>query len=81
MKKFGAVLLVLAALGYYFGFEPSDLLPTLPTSRPAARDRHASATAQQPPAANPQPSVATTPIAQAADGSLENRWQKSPAKP
>ena len=37
--------------------------------------------AQQPPAANPQPSVATTPIAQAGDGSLANRWQKSPAKP
>jgi len=80
MKNFLIVALIIAAVGYYFDISPTDLLPSLPNA-PQDRVRHAPAAAQQPPAANPQPSVATTPIAQAGDGSLANRWQKSPAKP
>jgi len=80
MRNALLVVLAVAALGYYFDFSPTDMLPSLPNA-PQDRVRHAPATAQQPPTANPQPSAATSAIAQAADGSLATRWQKSPAKP
>jgi len=80
MRNALLVILAVGALGYYFDISPTDLLPSLPNA-PQDRVRHAPAAAQQPPAANPQPSAATTPIAQAGDGSLATRWQKSPAKP
>jgi len=80
MKKFALVLLLVAAVGYYFGIDPTDFLPTVPQSD-AARDRvrHAPAAPEQTPGAQPAASAAITPIANSSDGSLANRWQPSPS--
>src|SRR6266852_1685972 len=48
MKKFALVLLVVAAVGYYFGIDPTDFLPTVPQSDAALeRVRHAPAAPEQ----------------------------------
>jgi hypothetical protein len=72
MKTFALVLFVLAAAGYYFGIDFSELFPTVPKSE-AARERvgHAPAAPEQTSAATPQPSGG----AQSQDGSLANRWK------
>jgi hypothetical protein len=83
MKKFGLALLVVVAISYYFGIDPTDFLPTVPKSD-AARDRvrHAPAAPEQTPAAAFQPS-STAIVSSGTDGSLANRWttSPSPAKP
>ena len=81
MRNFLIIVLIVTAVGYYFDISPTDFLPSLPNSAPA-NERHASAGTAQAPAAQAQP-TATTPIANAADGSLANRWKTnaSPGKP
>jgi hypothetical protein len=83
MRNFLIVVLVLGAVGYYFDISPTDFLPTLPNSRPAAGERHASAATNPAPTAGTQASPAITPIASNSYGSLANRWQPdaSPKKP
>ena len=77
MRNFLIIVLILAAVGYYFDISPTDFLPTLPSS-PATRERHAPAPAgNQAPA---QASPATTPTPSVDGGSMTNRWQ-SPSKP
>ena len=72
MKTFGIVLLVLAAAGYYFGVDFSELFPTVPKSE-AARERvsHAPAAPEQKSSAAPRPSA----VARNQDGSLADRWK------
>jgi hypothetical protein len=84
MKKTALFLLCAVAVAYYFGYEPSDLIPSGPT--PPSKARRAPVAPEQTPAAPPQRSsgslVASTEIQ---DGSLANRWKPyptaSPKKP
>jgi hypothetical protein len=77
MKNFLIIILILAAVGYYFDISPTDFLPTVQnTSR--ARDKSAAGPA---PAAPAQPT--TTATTNSSDGSLTSRWspEPSPKKP
>jgi hypothetical protein len=80
MKKVALFLLFAVAVAYYFGYEPSDLIPSLPTtnSRPP-RVRPAPATQEPTPAAAPQRSSGALVAAGAPDGSLANRWEPYPS--
>jgi len=78
MKTFIGIVVIFAAVGYYFDISPTDFLPSLPTND-AARERHPSRSAAQSPATQPQPSTASTPIAVASDGSLATRWSPEPS--
>jgi hypothetical protein len=86
MKKVALVVLGVVAVAYYFGYDVTDLIPSLPTTntRPQ-RVRPASAAAEQTPGATPQRSSGNTTAAETQDGSLTNRWKPypsaSPGKP
>jgi hypothetical protein len=77
MKKLALVLLLAVAVMYYFGYEPSDLIPSGPTSLPKVR--HAPAAPEQTPGAAPQRTGGALVAAQAPDGSLANRWKAYPS--
>jgi len=77
MRNVLLVILAVGALGYYFDFSPTDLLPSLPNG---SRERvtRAPAAPEQTPAAAPRPS-STTIVPSGADGSLTNRWKQDPS--
>jgi len=78
MRNVLLVILVVGALGYYFDFSPTDLLPSLPNNGAAReRVRRAPAAPEQTPATAPRPS--STAIVPGADGSLANRWNQNPS--
>jgi hypothetical protein len=84
MKNLALFLLFAVALAYYFGYEPSDLIPSGPT--PPTKARRAPAAPEQTPAAAPQRSSGSLVAAtETQDGSLTNRWKAypsvSPGKP
>jgi hypothetical protein len=83
MKKVGLLVLGAVAVAYYFGYEPSDLIPSGPT--PPPKVRRAPAAPEQTPGAAPQRSSGNTTAAETQDGSLANRWKPypspSPGKP
>jgi len=75
MKGIATVLLVALAVAYYFGYDPSDLLPTIPTAKaPSHRARHEVTAAEEAQKATPAPTNNSA-VAQAQDGSLANRWK------
>jgi hypothetical protein len=80
MKKLLAFLLIAVAIAYYFGYEPSDFIPSFQaSSAPPPKDRR-----PPPPSAEQTPNlgpVRTVTAAAPDDGSLDHRWQSSPAKP
>jgi len=80
MRNVLLLILAVAALGYYFDFSPTDLLPSLPQSD-AARDRvrRAPAAPEQTPGAAPQPTTSNVAATQGSDGSLTNRWKPEPS--
>jgi len=82
MNKVALFLLFAVAVAYYFGYEPSDLMPSGPT--PPPKVRHAPAAPEQTPGAAPQRSSGSL-VADTQDGSLANRWKPypsvSPGKP
>src|ERR1700682_6124612 len=77
MKKLALFLLFAVAVAYYFGYEPSDLIPSGPT--PPPKVRHAPAAPEQQPGAAPQRSGGALVAADAQDGSLVNRWKPYPS--
>lgn len=81
MKKVLAVLLIAVAVAYYFGYDVTDFIPSLPTSNtPQPKVRHAPAPAEQTQNAAPAPSSGgSSVIANSSDGSLANRWQPYPS--
>ena len=76
MTKVALFLLGAVAVAYYFGYEPSDLIPSGPT--PPPKVRRAPAAPEQTPAAAPQRSSGSL-VADAQDGSLANRWKPDPS--
>jgi len=67
-------LLGAVAVAYYFGYEPSDLIPSGPT--PPKKVRRAPAAApEQTPGAAPQKNSGSLVASEAQDGSLANRWK------
>jgi len=82
MRNLLILALIVMAACYYFGISPTDFFPSVPDN-PAARERHGVRSAEQATAERAQPTVAATPVANAADGSLANRWgsDSSPKKP
>ncbi|HWY50750.1 MAG TPA: hypothetical protein VNW72_04640 [Chthoniobacterales bacterium] len=84
MKKLALFLLFALAVAYYFGYEPSDLIPSGPTPPPKVR-RAPAASPEQTPGTRPQPSIGALVASQPDDGSLANRWKPypsaSPVKP
>jgi hypothetical protein len=78
MKNLALFLLFAVALAYYFGYEPSDLIPSGPTPPPKAR--RAPAPPEQSPAAAPQRSSGSLVAAtETQDGSLASRWNAYPS--
>lgn len=76
MKGIAMVLLVGLAVAYYFGYDPSDLIPSIPTNNaPPHRARQAAAPVEETQNATPARSVTSTAVAGAQDGSLDNRWK------
>ena len=76
MKAIAMVLLVGLAVAYYFGYDPSDLIPSIPTNNPPShRARHAAGPAEATQNATPTQSNTSNVVAQAQDGSLANRWK------
>jgi hypothetical protein len=85
MRNVLLLILAVAALGWYFDFSPTDLLPT-PRNTSPERVKHAPAAApEQTPGAAPQQSSGNATAAETQDGSLANRWKPyptaSPGKP
>jgi hypothetical protein len=83
MKKIALVLLLAVAVMYYFGYEPSDVIPSGPTL--PSKVRHAPAAPEQTPGAAPQRSSGALVASETQDGLLANRWKPypsaSPGKP
>gem|GEM_PF-2447691 len=83
MKKAALFLLFAVAVAYYFGYEPSDLIPSGPT--PPQKVRRAPAAPEQTPGAAPQRSSGSLVASETPDGLLANRWKPypspSPVKP
>lgn len=76
MKMLAAVLLVALAVAYYFGYEPSDLIPSFSvTNTPPHRARHAPAPTEETPNPTPVRTNNSNVVARAADGSLADRWK------
>ncbi len=85
MKKVLAVLLIAVAIAYYFGYDVTDFIPSLPGNnapQPRARRAPAAAPAEQTQNAAPAPAPArssggTTAITNSSEGSMASRWQQS----
>ena len=76
MKAIATVLLVALAVAYYFGYDPSDLIPSIPTNNaPPHRARQAAAPVEETQNATPARSVTSNVVARAQDGSLDTRWK------
>ena len=79
MKNLVVLLLIALAAAYYFGYEPSDFIPSFSAkSTPPPKVRRAPAPAQVAVTEAPR-AGGTTVIAQGPDGSLEHRWIPSAA--
>ena len=75
MKKLAVLLLIAVAVAYYFGYEPSDLIPSVPVNN--TRVRHTAAPAEQ--NTRPAPTSPSLVAVNAPDGSLANRWTPYPS--
>ena len=76
MKALLALLLVALAAAYYFGYDPSDFIPSFSTNNaPPHRVRHAPAPTEETQNAAPAPANNSHVVAQAPDGSLADRWK------
>ena len=73
MKAIAMVLLGCLAVAYYFGYDPSDLIPSIPTNSPPHRARQAAAPTEATP--NPTQSSTGNVVVQSQDGSLASRWK------
>lgn len=80
MKKLVPLLLVALAVAYYFGYEPSDFIPSFSNNTPPPKVRRAAPPAEQTQNAAPvRVSGGNVVVAQAPDGSLEHRWTPYPS--
>jgi hypothetical protein len=76
MKAIAAVLLFALAVAYYFGYEPSDFIPSFSTTNtPPHRARHAPAPTEETPNPTPVRTSNSNVVAQAPNGSLADRWK------
>jgi len=76
MKMLGALLLIALAAAYYFGYEPSDFIPSFSTNNtPPHRVRHAPAPTEETQNAAPPRTNNSHTVSQAPDGSLADRWK------
>jgi hypothetical protein len=76
MKMLATLLLITLAVAYYFGYEPSDLIPSFSTNNtPPHRVRHAPAPTEETQNAAPARANNSQVVAQAPDGALADRWK------
>lgn len=75
MKALLALLLVALAAAYYFGYDPSDFIPSFSSNTPPPKVRRATQPAEHPQNAAPLRSNNINAVAQAPDGSLADRWK------
>jgi len=80
MKKLAVLLLIALAVAYYFGYEPSDLIPSVPgNNTPSARVRPTASPEEQ--KARLAPSKPSLVAVNAQDGSMANRWTPDASAP
>ena len=80
MKTLVPILLVAFAAAYYFGYEPSDFIPSFQPTPPPKVRHGAGPPAEQTQNAAPAPARSgSIVVANGPDGSLENRWTPYPS--
>ncbi|HST29522.1 MAG TPA: hypothetical protein VLK27_01640 [Chthoniobacterales bacterium] len=75
MKAVAALFLIGLAAAYYFGYDPSDFIPSFQSSAPPPRGRREPAPTEETQNAAPARPNNSNVVAQAPDGSLASRWK------